>query len=409
MSLAFTPFALGDLRLRNRIVKPATFEGMCPGGAPSAALVEHHRRVAAGGAAMTTVAYASISPDGRSYPTQLLLGPEAVPGLRALTDAVHREGAAASLQIGHCGDFADRRLVGGRPLGASRRFNSYGLSLARPATEADLARVVRDFAAGAGVASEGGFDAVELHFGHGYLVSQFLSPYTNRRRDRWGGSLQNRSRLALEVLRAVRAAVGPRLAVLAKVNLRDGFSGGLEIEESVEVARRLEAEGATGLALSGGFVSRTPLYMLRGEVPLGPMMAAQDRWWAKVGLFLFGRLLVQRYPFQEGFLLAEARRVRAAVRLPLMLLGGVKSLATIDRALADGFELVGMGRALLHDPDLPRKMERGEVAASGCVPCNECIAEMDRGGVRCTRVGTAGPQHPPPAPPQKAKSPFTPA
>jgi len=386
MSRAFTPFTLGGLRLRNRIVKPATFEGMCAGGSPSVALTEHHRRVAAGGAAMTTVAYASVSFDGRSYATQLLLRPEVVPGLRSLCEAVHREGAAASLQIGHCGYFADRRVIGGRPLGASRRFNAYGLSFARPMTGEDLERVVRDFADGARIAVAAGFDAVELHFGHGYLVSQFLSPYTNWRRDRFGGTLENRSRLAVEVLRAVRAAVGPGFVVLAKVNLRDGFPGGLEVEESVEVARRLEAEGATGLVLSAGFVSRTPLYMLRGEVPLRPMMAAQDRWWAKAGLFLFGRLLVRRYPFEEGFLLAEARQVRASVRLPLMLLGGVKSLGTIDRALDDGFELVGMGRALLHDPDLPRKMERAEVLTSGCVPCNECIAEMDRGGVRCTRV-----------------------
>jgi 2,4-dienoyl-CoA reductase-like NADH-dependent reductase (Old Yellow Enzyme family) len=394
MSLAFTPFTLGGLRLRNRILKPATFEGMCPGGAPSPALVEHHRRVAAGGAALTTVAYASVSPDGRSYATQLLLRPEVVPGLRALTDAVHREGAAASLQVSHGGYFADRRIIGGRPLGASRRFNTYGLSFARAMADVDIARVVRDFAEGTRLAVEAGFDAVELHFGHGYLVSQFLSPYTNRRRDRWGGSLENRSRLAVEVLRAARAAAGPRPVLLAKVNLRDGFRGGLEVEEAVEVARRLEAEGATGLVLSGGFVSRTPLFMLRGEVPLKPMMAAQDRWWAKTGLFLFGKLLVRQYPFEEAFLLGEARRMRAAVRLPLVLLGGVKSRSTIEGALNEGFELVGMGRALLHDPDLPRKMERGEVTRSGCVPCNECIAEMDRGGVRCTRANlSAAPFH----------------
>ncbi len=386
MTRAFTSFTLGGLRLRNRIVKPATFEGMCPGGVPTPALVEHHRRVAAGGAAMTTVAYASISPDGRSYATQLVMRPEVLPGLRALCDAVHAEGAAASLQIGHCGYFADRRVIGARPLGASRRFNRYGLSFARPMTEADVARVVHDFAMAAKLAANAGFDAVELHFGHGYLVSQFLSPYTNRRRDRWGGSLENRGRLAVEVLRAVRAALGDRPIVLLKVNMRDGFPGGLELDESIRVARRLEAEGATGIVLSAGFVSRTPLYMLRGEVPLASMMAAQDRWWSKAGLYLFGRLLVQKYPFEEAFLLPEARRMRAALKLPLMLLGGVKSRGAIERALEDGFELVGMGRALLHDPDLPRKLERGEAEASRCVPCNECIAEMDRGGVRCTRA-----------------------
>jgi 2,4-dienoyl-CoA reductase-like NADH-dependent reductase (Old Yellow Enzyme family) len=254
-------------------------------------------------------------------------------------------------------------------------------------TEGDVARGDARGGGEVGDHAGAGLDAVELHFGHGYLVSQFLSPFTNRRTDRFGGSLENRSRLAVEVLRAVRGAVGPEFPVLLKVNLRDGFPGGLEVDESIEVARRLEAEGATGLVLSGGFVSRTPLYMLRGEVPVRQMVAVQDRWWAKAGLALFGRLLVQAYPYQEGFFLEEARRMRAAVRLPLVLLGGVKSMTVIDRALGDGFELVGMGRALLHDPALPGKMERGEVAASACVPCNECIAEMDRGGVRCTRTG----------------------
>jgi 2,4-dienoyl-CoA reductase-like NADH-dependent reductase (Old Yellow Enzyme family) len=385
VGLAFTPFTLGGLRLRNRILKPATFEGMCPEGLVSDALVAHHREVAAGGAALTTVAYASISPDGRSYPTQILVRPEAAPGLSRLADAVHREGAAVALQVGHCGDFANPRVIGGSPLGPSRRFVTYGLAFSRAATEADLARVVADFASAARVARDAGVDAVELHFGHGYLVSQFLSPYTNRRTDRWGGSLVNRARLAVEVLRASRAAVGPSFPLLLKVNLRDGFEGGLELDESIEVARLLETEGATALVLSGGFVSRTPLFMLRGEVPVRQMAAVQERWHARLGLTLFGRLLVQAYPYAEGFFLEEARRMRAAVRLPLVLLGGVRSMETVDRALGAGFELVGMGRALLHDPALPGKLQRGESTASVCVPCNECIAEMDRGGVRCTR------------------------
>lgn len=381
----FAPHVLGPLALRSRLVKAATFEGMCPGGAPSEALIAHHRAIAAGGAAMTTVAYCSVSPDGRSYATQLLARPESVPGLRRLTDAVHQERAAASLQLGHCGSFADGRVIGGRPLAPSRVFNTYGLSWARPMTEGDLERVVEDFARATALAAEAGFDAVELHFGHGYLVSQFLSPFTNRRRDRWGGDLDGRARLAVEIVRAVRRRVGARVAVLAKVNLRDGFPGGLELDEAVEVARRLEAEGVDALVLSGGFVSRTPLYMLRGEVPLAQMVAVQDRLAAKVGLYLFGRLLVQRYPYEEAFFFDEAVRVRQAVRMPLMLLGGIKSLATIRRGLDAGFDLVGMGRALLHDPALPRKLARGEVTGSGCEPCNQCIAEMDRGGVRCVR------------------------
>lgn len=380
-----SPVRINGLALRNQVVKAATFEGMCPDGSPSQPLIEHHRAVAAGGAAMTTVAYCSVSRDGRTYPTQLLLSPERVPALRRLTDAVHREGAAASIQLGHCGYFADARVIGGRPIGASRVFNTYGLTFPRPMSEVDLERVIGDFARSARLAVDAGFDAVELHFGHGYLVSQFLSPFTNRRDDRWGGSLENRMRLALEITRAVRSAVGAGYPLLAKVNLRDGFEGGLELEDALEVARHLEREGMDALVLSGGFVSRTPLFMLRGDVPLKQMIAVQERAVAKIGLFLFGRLLVQRYPYREAFFLDDARRMRAAVRMPLMLLGGIKSRSAIERARADGFELVGMARALLHDPALPRRLAAGEVTVSGCIPCNECIAEMDRGGVRCTR------------------------
>ncbi len=387
MSALFTPFSLGPITLKNRIVKPATFEGMSPNGAPSPALLEHHRAVAAGGAAMTTVAYCAVAPDGRSYATQLLMTPAIVPALNDLTDAVHAAGGLASLQLGHCGYFADSRVIGGRPLGASRLFNTYGLAFARAMSEPDLGRVVDDFARSSRLAVDAGFDAIELHFGHGYLVSQFLSPFTNRRSDRWGGSLENRARLAIEITRAVRAAVGRRVAVLAKLNLRDGFPGGMEIDDAISTAKLLEQEGLDGLVLSGGFVSKAPLYMLRGTVPLGPMIEVQPRLIAKLGLYLFGRLLVQEYPYEEAFFASEAKQLRAAVRLPLMLLGGLKRRAVLDQALADGFELVGMGRALIHDPELPRKLERGERDGSECVPCNECIAEMDRGGVRCTRRG----------------------
>jgi len=382
---AFTPFQLGGVRLRNRVVKAATFEGMCRGGAPTDALVAHHQAIAAGGAAMTTVAYCSIAADGRSYATQMLIEPSIVPALRRLTDAVHREGAAASLQLGHCGYFADRRVIGKPPLGASRVFNTYGLSFAKPMNDGDIARVIDDFVRATRLAREGGADAVELHFGHGYLVSQFLSPFTNRRTDRWGGPLENRLRFALEIVRAVRAAVGAEFPLLAKMNVRDGFPGGLEVDEAVEVARALETAGITALVLSGGFVSRTPLYMLRGDVPLRDMMAVQDRWVRKLGLYLFGSLLVQAYPYEETFFLEDARRVRAAVRVPLVLLGGIVSRAGVTRAMSEGFELAGMARALLHDATLPRRLERGEVERSGCIPCNRCIAEMDRGGVRCVR------------------------
>lgn len=385
MSIAFTPTRLGSLTLRNRIIRTAAFEGMCPEGAPTAALQEHHRRMGQGGVAMTTVAYCSISADGRSYGTQVLMRPEVTAQLRSLSAAVRAEGAAASIQLGHCGYFANKQVIGGRPLGPSRVFNTYGLSFARPMTEADIARVIEDFAKAALLARETGFDAIELHAGHGYLLSQFLSPFTNRRRDRWGGSLENRARLTLDVLRAMRAAVGSDVPILVKINMRDGFATGLQRDDALQVAKWLEAEGADALVLSGGFVSKTPFYMLRGDLPVKQMVKVQKSWHVKLGLTLFGRLLVQHYPFQPAFLREDARAFRAAVRLPLVVVGGLNSRAIIEEVLAEGFDLVALGRPLIYDPDFVVKLQRGEIEASGCEPCNECIAEMDRGGVRCVR------------------------
>jgi 2,4-dienoyl-CoA reductase-like NADH-dependent reductase (Old Yellow Enzyme family) len=381
--MVFTPVRLADIELRNRVIRTGAFEGMCQGGEPSDALIEHHREMGAGGVGMTTVAYCSVSADGRTFDYQMTMTEEIVPALRRLTDAVHREGAAASIQLGHAGDFADKKVIGGRPLGASSRFVLFGLTRCRAATQAQLDRIRDDFGRAAALAVEAGFDAVEIHAGHGYLLSQLLSPFTNRRRDDYGGSLENRLRFPSAVMRHVRQRVGPGFPVLAKINLTDGFRGGLAIDEAVEVARRFEQDGVSALVLSGGFVSKAPLYMLRGDVPVDEMAAVQESRIARLGLRLFGRLFVKHYPFSELFFLDEARQVRSAVEMPLVLVGGVRSLAGMRIATDAGFDMVAMGRALIREPDLVRKMERGEASESTCEPCNRCIVEMERGGVRC--------------------------
>lgn len=388
----FRPFRLAGLTLRNRVLKAATYEGMTPGAQVSEALIEHHRELAAGGVAMTTVAYCAVGPDGRTFADQLYLRPDVVPALRRLTDAVHREGAAASLQLGHCGAFCNNRELGRRrPLGPSRAFNALGALHGRPLADAmsaaDIEQTTEDFIHAARCAREAGFDAVELHLGHGYLLSQFLCPATNRRRDAWGGALGNRARFPLAVLAGVRAALPAEFPVLVKTNLRDGFAGGLELEESLQVARWLESRGATALVLSGGFVSRDAFYLFRGDRPLRQMIAVEKSLRQKLALALFGPAIIRAHPFAPLYFLPLARQVRRAVALPLVLLGGVKSMSDIETALAEGFELVAMGRALLHDPALIAKYQAGALRKSGCIPCNQCVAEMDReGGVRCARV-----------------------
>jgi 2,4-dienoyl-CoA reductase-like NADH-dependent reductase (Old Yellow Enzyme family) len=396
----FASTRLGSLTLRNRFVRSAAFEGMCEGGLPSARLVDYHGSVARGGVGMTTVAYASVSRDGLTYGHQLRMDAGGMRrALVRLTDAVHGEGAAACIQIGHAGYFADPAVTGTRPVGASRVPNVYGLSLPRPMREEDIGRVVSDFGRAAVTVRESGFDAVELQLCHGYLLSQFLSPYTNRRGDRYGGSLENRMRFPRAVVRRVREVLGPGFPVVAKVNLTDGFDGGLELGEAVEVARMLEREGVDALVLSGGFVSKVPMYVMRGDVPFAQMYENESSATKKVGLLLLGKVMVKAFEFREAYFLEDARAVRRAVDVPLMLVGGMRSVGTIREVVGEGFELVAMARPLIVEPDLVERMRRGETDGSVCEPCNRCIAAMDGGDMRCTErerlLGARGVSRPP--------------
>jgi 2,4-dienoyl-CoA reductase-like NADH-dependent reductase (Old Yellow Enzyme family) len=385
-SKAFTPAKLGGLTLRNRFIRSGCFEGMSAGGEVTEALIEHHRRLAAGGVGMTTVAYCSVSFDGRAFGHELWMRPEIVPGLRRLTEAVHRAGAAVSIQLGHCGFFSNPREIHTRPLGASAQLCLFRLSVARAMRADEIAQKVEQFGQAALLAQEAGFDAVELHAGHGYLLSQFLSPWTNHRRDQYGGSLENRLRFPAAVVRRVRQELGPDFPILIKMNQRDGMRGGLELDEAVRVARCFEAEGATALVPSVGFTASTPLYMMRGNVPTLDMVRNQSDPLLRLGLLLFGRFLVQRYPFEPLFLMEGAKRIQAAVKLPVIYIGGVLGRADVERALEAGFPFVAVGRATVRDPDFVRKLERSELEQSDCDHCNRCIAAMDAGGVACVSL-----------------------
>ncbi len=379
----FSSARINRLVLRNRLVRAGCFEGMCQGGNVNPELIEHHSAIGAGGGAMTTVEYCSVSYDGRAFGHEMWMRPEIIPGLCKLSDAVHREGAAVSIQLGHCGFFSSPREIGRRPLGASAKFCLFRLSVAQQMSEKDIYDKIDDFTRSARMAKEAGLDAVEIHAGHGYLLSQFISPWTNRRRDGYGGSLENRLRFPLAVLSAVREAVGADFPVLVKMNQFDGFKGGLELDEAVEVARRFEQAGADALVPSCGFTARTPLYMMRGGVPTREMAHSQSQALIRLGMSLFGWFMVQHYPFEPLFLLDGALRIRDAVKIPVVYVGGALSLANIQEALAAGFAFVELGRALVRDAQFVNKLQSGEIVSSDCDHCNRCIAAMSAGGVYC--------------------------
>lgn len=376
-SILFTPGKIGPLTLRNRTIRSAAFESMCPGNKPSKELLDYHHSVAAGGVGMTTVAYAAVTRSGLSFDRQLWMRPEIVPGLRELTDAVHREGAAASIQLGHCGNMSHKAICGETPVGASTGFNLYSPTFVRGLRKDELAPMARAYGDSVRLAREAGFDAVEIHAGHGYLISQFLSPYTNHRKDEFGGSLENRMRFMDMVMDEVMKAAGNETAVLVKMNMRDGFKGGMDIDESLQVAKRLVDDGAQALVLSGGFVSKAPMYVMRGTMPIKTMTHYMTCWWLKWGVRMAGRMMIPTIPFKEAYFLEDALRFRKEItQIPLVYVGGLVAREKIDEVLNDGFEFVQMGRALLNEPGFVNRMKAESMARCNCKHSNYCIARM---------------------------------
>lgn len=381
------PATLGPIRLRNRVIKSATFEGVTTDALVTDALIDFHVAVGAGGAGMTTVAYLAVSPEGRTERDQIYWRPEALPGLRRLTEAVHATGAAISAQIGHAGPVANSRSTGLPSLAPSTRPNPLSMSLDRAATEADIRRIIDDHARATRYAIEVGFDAVEVHLGHNYLASSFLSPKINRRKDSWGGPLARRAEFARRILQAVREAADGQIAVLAKMNMADGVPGGLWLDESLVFAQMVESDGhVDALELTGGSSLLNPMYLFRGDVPIREMAETQSGL-VKLGMKMFGRFVFEHYPYEPLYFRDYARQFRNELDMPLVLLGGVTDLADMNTAMSDGFEFVAMARALLREPDLINRLRAESSKKSLCIHCNLCAASIFT-GTRCPLVST---------------------
>ncbi len=374
--MLFTPANIGPITLRNRTIRSAAFEGMGRDNGPTDMLRDYHFSVAEGGVGMTTLAYAGVCRSALSFDTQLWLRPDIVPQLREITDGIHARGAKASIQIGHCGNMTHIATAGGIPVAPCTGFNLYSPTICRALREDELIQLAKDFGTAVDTARDAGFDCVEVHAGHGYLISQFLSPYTNHRHDKFGGSLDNRMRFMRMCLEEVMDHAGSDMAVIVKTNMRDGFKGGLEIDDCLTVAKEIERAGVHGIVLSGGFVSKAPMYVMRGEMPIYTMTYYMKQLWLKYGVRLAGRFMIKPEKFRPLYFLEDARRFRAQLQLPLIYVGGVVDRPGAEKVLAEGFEFVQMGRALLNEPDFVNRMRQDECHACGCDHVNYCIARM---------------------------------
>ncbi len=372
----FQPGRIGPVALANRIVRAGTSETAAgDSGEVTDELVRIYSTLARNRVGLILTGHMYCHPRGQYGNRQVGIHSDAMlPGLTRLADSIHHEGGVVFAQLAHAG--SQSRVPDNVPLAPSPVANALTGRPVDAASEDEIAEAIAAFAAAARRAAEAGFDGVHIHGANGYLVSEFSSPYSNRRGDRWGGSAEARDTFALEVLRAVRAAVPASMAVSFKIGLFDAMPGGLEVEESVRRAQRLAAAGADAFEVSCNAM-RLPSDSAKEYVAVGPVRAARD--------LLFHRLLARAHP--EAYFREPARRLRERVDRPLILVGGLRHPSTMEAVLERGdADFVALARPFIREPDLVLALAAGRRDAVACTSCNLCLMHESHHSLRCWRT-----------------------
>ena len=358
MSILFTPVRIGSVTVPNRFVRSATHDFMADDeGFVTDAHIELYRHLAEGEVGLIITGHAHVQPSGKASPKQMaVFNDRFIEGLARIPETVHRFPSRVFLQIAHAGRQTKDKLCGCVPVSPSAVYDPVSKVMPRELSADEIQVLISDFASVGVRAKRAGFDGVQLHAAHGYLLSSFLSPHTNRRTDEWGGPVEKRARVLVEILRGVKSACGRDFPVIIKLNSTDFLEGGLVLEDAVRVARMIEAEGIDGIEVSGGMAEAG-----RGSV------------WA--GL---------RSEEDEGYFVENAARIKQAVRVPVFALGGVRTLAVAERLVREGrADLVSLSRPLIRDPFLVKHFREGLTSKSECISCNACFNPR---GIRCAEL-----------------------
>ena len=388
-SKLFTPYQLGPITLRNRIIRSAAFENMCRNNKPTQELFDYHVSVAKGGVGMTTVAYCAVDLSGVSFDGQLYVHDEILPDLKKLTDTIHAEGAKASIQLGHCGNMTHFYTCHCMPVSASNGFNLYSPTIHRRLKVSEIKNLVVKFGEAVDFARKAGFDCVEIHAGHAYLLSQFLARRTNHRHDEYGGSLENRMRFLNEVLDAVMEHAKDDMAVVVKTNMWDDCWKGVTIEEGITIAKEIAKHKVHGIVLSGGTVSRSPMTILGGAMPhktLAHYMDMKAFWWLKTALNIPGvaPIMMPTSPFKELYFMDKAKIFQKEIKdIPLIYVGGVQSGDNCQQIMDEGFELFQIAHVLIKDPDFVKHVQENPHYHAGCGRSNYCVGRMYTLDMKC--------------------------
>ena len=352
------PVKIGSIIIPNRFARSATHDFMADdAGQVTDVHIELYSRLAEGEVGLIITGHAHVQPSGKASPRQMAVFDDRfVEGLARIPEIVHRFPSRVFLQIAHAGRQTKEKLCGCVPVSPSAVYDPVSKVMPRELSADEIRVLIADFVSAGARAKRAGFDGVQLHAAHGYILSSFLSPHTNRRQDEWGGPVENRARVLVEVLRGVKSACGRDFPVIVKLNSTDFLEGGLVIEDAVRIARMIEAEGIDGIEVSGGMAEAG-----RGSV------------WA--GL---------RDEDEEGYFAANASAVKAAVHVPVFALGGIRTLAVAERIIREGgADLVSLSRPLIRDPFLVKHFRAGLAAKSECSSCNKCFNPR---GILCAEL-----------------------
>ena len=388
----FEKSSIAGVTLKNSLIRSATHESMADErGAPTAALEKLYLRIAKGGAGAIITGYAGVQQDGKSSLLNMLMidTDELIPAHRRLTDKVHEQGIPIILQIAHCGR-QTRSAVTGLPTVAPSPVKDFIFNEDRPheLDERAIETIINNFVSATERAKKAGFDAVQLHMAHGYLLAQFLSNHTNHRRDKWGGSTENKFRIIAEIMRRIRKSLGS-YPVLAKINAYDGRSNGMRIEEAVEIARMLETVGCDAIEVSSGTVEEG-LAVIRGPNPPVEALFNTTFRFKEISPLMktisapFIRFTMRSPGPLRGYNLKAAKTIKQAVSIPVITVGGLHNLSDISSAIeSESTDYISMSRPFIIEPDIVRKFQEGKQTASRCIMCNYCALMIETDKVRC--------------------------